>query len=215
MTFAVITSMTVPAVAVYDRPMSRWEPNARGRLEQAALKLYSEAGFENTTVAEIARLAGLSERTFFRHYADKREVLFGGTGLLHELLAREVADAPAAATPMEAVGAALREMATVVFEERREVARRRQVVIDANPELQERELVKLASLARTLAEALRARGAADPAARLAAESGITVFKVAFQRWIDDPGQQTLPQFIAEAMDELIHVTGNRAPAPRP
>jgi hypothetical protein len=66
------------AVINWDRDMTRWEPNARGRLEQAALALYGERGFENTTVAEIAARAGLTERTFFRHFADKREVLFAG-----------------------------------------------------------------------------------------------------------------------------------------
>ncbi len=89
------------------RGMSRWEPNARGRLEQAALELYVERGFEQTTVAEIAERAGLTERTFFRHFADKREVLFAGAGTLRELLVSAVAGAPASAAPIEAVAAAL------------------------------------------------------------------------------------------------------------
>ena len=74
--------------------MGRWEPNARGRLEQAAMELYLERGFDQTTVAEIAERAGLTERTFFRHFADKREVLFAGAGALQELLVSAVAGAP-------------------------------------------------------------------------------------------------------------------------
>ena len=85
--------MSVAAIK-YDRGMTRWEPDARGRLEQAALELYGERGFEQTTVAEIAKRAGLTERTFFRHFADKREVLFGGAGALQELLVSTVASAP-------------------------------------------------------------------------------------------------------------------------
>ena len=123
--------------------MGRWEPNARGRLEQAALELYGERGFEQTTVAEIAKRAGLTERTFFRHFADKREVLFGGAGALQELLVRTVADAPDSAAPIDAMAAAL-EAAGALLQERREFARQRQAVIAANAELRERELIKLA-----------------------------------------------------------------------
>src|SRR5438876_4781774 len=108
--------------------MVRWEPDARSRLEQAALKLYVERGFEQTTVAEIARQAGLTERTFFRHFADKREVLFWGAGALQELVASSVAGAPDSAPPIAAVAAGL-EAAGAVLQERREFARRRQSVI--------------------------------------------------------------------------------------
>src|SRR5579864_8686452 len=98
--------MSVAAVK-YDGSMSRWEPNARGRLEQAALELYVERGFDQTTVAEIAQRAGLTERTFFRHFADKREVLFWGAGSLQELLVSTLAGIPDSSTPIEAVAAAL------------------------------------------------------------------------------------------------------------
>ena len=143
--------------------MARWEPDSRGRLEQAALALYGERGYESTTVAEIAARAGLTERTFFRHFADKREVLFWGAGALQDLLVDAVAGAPDSATPIGAVAAAL-EAAGAVLQARRESARQRQAVIAANAELQERELIKLASLASALAEALRRRGVKDPAA---------------------------------------------------
>ena len=134
--------------------MGRWEPNARGRLEQAALELYGERGFEQTTVAEIAARAGLTERTFFRHFADKREVLFWGAGALQELFVSRSPARPIPPAPIDAVAAAL-EAAGAALQERREVARQRQAIIAANAELQERELIKLASLASALADALR------------------------------------------------------------
>ncbi|TDD57234.1 TetR family transcriptional regulator [Nonomuraea terrae] len=188
--------------------MGRWEPNARGRLEQAALELYLERGFEQTTVAEIAKRAGLTERTFFRHFADKREVLFWGSGTLQEHLVNAVADAPESAAPMDATAAAI-ESVGALFQERGENARRRQAVIAANAELRERELVKLATLSAALAEALRRRGVAEPAASLAAEAGIAVFKIAFGRWISETGGADLSSIIRESLDELKAVTAGR------
>jgi AcrR family transcriptional regulator len=188
--------------------MGRWEPNARGRLEQAALELYGERGFEQTTVAEIAKRAGLTERTFFRHFADKREVLFWGAGSLQELLVGTVASAPDSAAPIAAVAAAI-EAAGALLQERREYARQRQAVIAANVELQERELIKLASLASAIAGTLRQRGVADLAASLAAEAGIAVFRIAFERWVSETGQADLPQLIRESLGELKAVTAGK------
>ncbi|MET9410030.1 TetR family transcriptional regulator [Streptomyces sp. NPDC002935] len=185
--------------------MGRWEPNARGRLERAALELYVERGFERTSVAEIAERAGLTERTFFRHYADKREVLFAGSSALQEVLVGAVARAPGPATPMEAVAAAL-AAAAGVLQERQEHARRRQAVIDANAELQERELIKLASLAAALADALRQRGVDDASASLAAEVGIAIFKIAFRRWVERTEDKDLSRFIEESLAGLKAVT---------
>jgi AcrR family transcriptional regulator len=187
--------------------MARWEPDGRGRLEQAALALYGERGYENTTVAEIAARAGLTERTFFRHFADKREVLFWGAGALQELLVTAIASAPDTAAPIDAVGSAL-DAAGAVLQERRESARQRQAVIAANAELRERELVKLASLASALADALRRRGVRDPAATLSAEAGIAVFRVAVERWVNDRNRRTLPQLIRESLAELKAVTAS-------
>ncbi len=166
--------------------MARWEPNARDRLEQAALDLYGERGFEQTTVAEIAKRAGLTERTFFRYFADKPEVLFSGAGALQELLVAQVADAPDSEPPLDTVASAL-EATAGFFHERREYSTRRQAVIDANPELRERELIKLARLASAIADQLRRRGVSHPAASLTAEAGIAIFKTAFERWISEPG----------------------------
>ena len=196
------------AAIKYDRDMSRWEPNARGRLEQAALELYIERGFEQATVAEIAGRAGLTERTFFRHFADKREVLFAGAGSLQDFLVSTVASTPDSAAPIAAVAAAL-QAAGALLQERRDYARQRQAVIAANTELQERELIKLASLASAMAGALRRRGVGDLAASLAAEAGIAVFRIAFERWISETSQSDLPQLIQGSLDELKAVTAGK------
>jgi AcrR family transcriptional regulator len=185
--------------------MGRWEPDARGRLEQAALELYLERGFDQTTVAEIASHAGLTERTFFRHFADKREVLFGGAGTLGEVIVAGLADVPDTATPIEAAATAL-EATGAMFAERREFALQRHAIVAANPELRERELIKLANVASALAEALRGRGVPDTAASLTAEVAITVFRVAFEHWVVDADQRDLTWHIRESLGELKAVT---------
>ena len=195
-------------VIEYDRGVGRWEADARGRLEEAALALYGERGFELTTVAEIAERAGLTERTFFRYFADKREVLFWGAARLQESLVSAVVGAADSAAPIDAVMAAL-EAAGAVFQENREHSVRRQAVIAANAELRERELIKLAKLASALAGALHRRGVGEPTASLASEAGITVFRIAFERWINDTSGRDLPQHIRESFDELKTVTAGR------
>jgi AcrR family transcriptional regulator len=183
--------------------MSRWQPNARGRLEQAALELYIERGFDRTTVAEIAERADLTERTFFRYFADKREVLFWGQGVLMELVTQRIAQAPDSASPIDAVGAALGATGEL-FEGRREHARRRQAVIAANAGLQERELIKLASLAAVIAEGLGRRGVSEPAATLTAETGVAVFKVAFERWVSATGDSAINTGLADVIGDALN-----------
>jgi AcrR family transcriptional regulator len=208
----VIVVMTAAVVnGRYDRAVVRWEPNARGRLEQAAMELYSERGFESTTVAEIAERAGLTERTFFRHFSDKREVLFYGANALRDFLVREVGNAPRSLNPVDTVVAAFVEAAKVIFEDRREFARRRQAIIAANEDLMERELTKLARLSAELAEALRRRGVGELHASLAAESGISVFKIAFGSWVDDADGRHLSRYILKAAKELNRMTAARGP----
>jgi AcrR family transcriptional regulator len=199
--------MAVPVIT-YHRGMSRWQPNARGRLEQAALGLFTERGFEQTTVAEIAQRAGLTERTFFRHFADKREVLFAGAGALQEFLVQAVAQAPDTATPLDAITAAL-QAAAPLFAERGDYPKRRQAIIAANAELRERELIKLAALAAAMASALRERGIPQPAASLAAEAGTAVFRIAFERWTTENCHPDLARLIRESLDELKAVTAGR------
>jgi AcrR family transcriptional regulator len=185
--------------------VSRWEPNARGRLAQAALELFGERGFEQTTVEDIAQRAGLTKRTFFRHFADKREVLFGGGEELQQVFVDALAAAPASATPLEAVAAGL-EAAGAVLQERRAFARRRQVVVAGNAELRERELVKLASISAALADGLRRRGVEEPAASLTAETAMAVFRVAFEHWATDDDAPELPQVIRTSLDAVRAVT---------
>jgi AcrR family transcriptional regulator len=182
--------------------MARWQPNARGRLRQAALELYGDRGFDQTTVAQIAERAGLTERTFYRHFADKREVVFSGE--VERVLRSALADAPASATPIEAVTAAL-DAAGDVLDERHAMTRRRQAVIAANPSLQEREQIKYASLAEDMAALLRERGADRASARLAADAGIAVFRAAFERWIDAEERRDFHHLVRETLDELRSV----------
>ncbi|MCU1579092.1 MAG: regulatory protein TetR [Rhodoglobus sp.] len=179
--------------------MGRWEPDARGRLARAALTLYAEQGFDRTTVAEIAEAAGLTESTFFRNFADKREVLFYGAEGAAELLASSIA--ASTGTPMDAVSAAL-EAWTAIMQEDIDRVRQRDAVIAANPELQERNLTKHAELAAAMAAALRDRGTLDTIARLTAETGIVVFTAAYARWIEEPGKEDLPSRVRAAMVEL-------------
>jgi AcrR family transcriptional regulator len=170
------------------------------------MELYTERGFDQTTVAEIAGRAGLTERTFFRYFADKREVLFSGAAQFQEMIVSAVAHAPAEAAPLDAVGAAL-EAAGVAFEPGRAYSRVRQGVIDAQPELQERELKKMATLARGIAGVLRDRGVAEPGATLTAEAGIAVFRVAFERWVTGLDERTLAEIIRASIDDLRAVVG--------
>jgi AcrR family transcriptional regulator len=185
--------------------MGRWEPDSRGRLERAALALFGERGFENTTVAEIAARAGLTERTFFRYFADKREVLFGGAGTLRELLVTTVDGAPENADPLDVVVTAF-EAAAAMLQERREFAVQRDAVISANAELREREVIKLALLAAAIADALRRRGVSETAASLTADTGIAIFSAAFTAWINDTEPRNFPQHIRDSFDELRLVT---------
>lgn len=190
--------------------MGRWQPDSRGRLQEAALALYSERGFDRTTAAQIADRAGLTERTFFRHFDDKREVLFGGSADLQEKIVAGVAGAPAADGPMDAVSHGLDAAATVLGEFRRDLSRQRQAVIAANPELRERELAKLADYAAAVAAALRQRGATELQATLAAEAGMTVLRVAMQRWASGADGRDLAAIMHDSVAELRAVTASDA-----
>jgi AcrR family transcriptional regulator len=190
--------------------MGRWQPDAALRLQRAALSLYAERGYDATTVAEIAERAGLTKRTFFRYFADKREVLFLGASELRELFVTAAAEAPDSATPIEAALAAGLGAAGAMFAERQDFARQRQAIIAANPELQERELIKLSSMAEAIAAALRGRGVSEQAAMMAAQTAMTIFQVAFARWVDQPDPGALPRLISEALQELQELT---TPAP--
>jgi AcrR family transcriptional regulator len=181
--------------------MGRWEPDAKARLAVAALDLYLERGFEQTTVADIAERAGVTERTFFRHFTDKREVLFDGTETLQRGVLAGV-EAAAVGTPaVEIAGQAL-IAGSAFLEERGEFAGRRTRAIAANPELHERELLKLARLSASIAAALETRGESPTRARLAAEAAVSAFGAGFERWSGVEPSPSLADCIHEALAEL-------------
>lgn len=184
--------------------MGRWEPNARERLVDAAMELFQERGYARTTVEEIAARAGLTERTFFRYYTDKREVLFSGSKGLEELLVATIASAPLEKTPFEAVLLAL-ESTSSFFEGRREFAGKRHLLIEAHPELRERELNKMSSLATAIGETLRKRGSAETEANLAAEVGIVIFKLAFEAWVKDQKQLEFVCHVRAMRDQVARL----------
>lgn len=182
--------------------MGRWQPDSRGRLQEAALDLYSERGFDQTTAAQIAAQTGLTERTFFRHFVDKREVLFGGSALLQERIVAGVAGAPPDSGALDAVACGLAAAADMLGEFRRDLSRKRQEVIAANPELRERELAKLADYATAVAAALRQRGVGEPRATFAAEGGMTVLREALRRWACEDDARDLAAIMRDSVAEL-------------
>ncbi len=181
--------------------MVRWEPDSRGRLEQAALALFGELGYEETTVAAIAERAGVTERTFFRHFADKREVLFGGGTALQDAIVAGVHGAGPELSPLQAVAEGF-AAAGELLQGRRQFALARSAIIATNPALQERELIKLASIATAVGEALRARGASEPDAELIAQLGLGAFRVAFGQWVATADASPLSELITEAFGRV-------------
>ena len=181
------------------------------------MELFQEHGYVRTTVEEIAARAGLTERTFFRYFADKREVLFSGSKDLEKSIVDGIEGAPREASPLEAVVAAF-EAAGAALQDRRDLrfVRARYALVTNHAEVQERELIKLASLALAVTKALHARDVAEPAASLAAEVGIAVFKIGFERWLKERKPRDLAAHIRAAVDALraVAAEGN-APTKRP
>lgn len=163
--------------------MARWEGNARGRLEQAALDLFDEQGYDRTTVAQIAQRANLTERSFYRWFADKREALFGGGDELEQHLVAAIEAVPAETGALSTLLAAFPSVTEVI--RTREFLRTRSAVIAANPPLRERELIKLASLSEAVTDALLRRGCDRRTARLATDIGMALFRSASDRWMAD------------------------------
>ena len=180
--------------------MPRSGEEARRRLQQAALELYAERGFDRTTTAEIAARAGVTERTFFRHFPDKREVLFDGEATLRADLTRSVADALDGLPPLEVLLRAFRKAARII-EGNRPFAEPRLAVIAATPALQERDLAKAAAMTDALAGALRERGVTDRLAALAAQTGWATFHHAVVAWLED-SERGLAEHLTEAFDDL-------------
>jgi len=195
--------------------MARWEPDARGRLETAAMELFQERGYVQTTVGEIATRAGLTERTFFRYFADKREVLFSESKALESGIVERIVSAPKDATPLEIVVAAF-ETAGAELERRRALpyVRARYALVTKHGEIRERELIKLASLAAATTKALRARRVSEPTASVTAEAGIAVFKIGFERWINEKKPRDLAGHIRAAANVLRAVAAGTPPPKR-
>jgi AcrR family transcriptional regulator len=187
---------------VYAGPVSRWAPDARERLETAALDLFVENGYEETTVAQIADRAGLNRATFFRHFADKREVLFGGEELLAGLFADGIRAAAPDATITECLQAAFAAAGVAMTPRQRAKAAQRVRVLATNSEVQERGLLKHARIARSISAALRMRGADELTARLGAEVGLLAFSIAVERWLGADHDEPFPLHAAAALRDL-------------
>ena len=181
------------------------EDDVRTRLQNAALALFDERGYERTTAAEIARRAGVTERTFFRAFPDKREVLFEGEAVLRAALAASIAEAPQELEPLEVLFRAFRALRPML-EANRPFAEPRHRLISATPALHERELAKIAALTDGLAEALRSRGVPELRADLAARAGMAAFVQATIAWLDDPGTG-LGERLDLAFDQLGALLG--------
>ena len=164
--------------------MPRNGDEVRRLLQEAALELYLERGYDKTTAGDIAARAGFTERTFFRHFADKREVFFGGEAQLRDLLTGAVAAVPAGIRALPTLRAAFHQ-AVPLIERNLPVTERRAPVIFATPALRERALAKNAALAAALTDALRARGVAEPLAALCAQAGMDTYSIAIRRWAAD------------------------------
>jgi AcrR family transcriptional regulator len=182
--------------------MPRWEPDARERLLAAALHLFSEQGYDDTTVAEIADRAGLTKSTFFRYFPDKRDVLAAGQETLSRLFVEGISQAPADATPLTAVAAGLERAGGAMRPFNREIAPHLHTAIAASSELQERAALKQVGLAAAMAGALRARGVSDSAASLAAELGVLAFRDAYAAWAESDNQQEFGELARAALDRL-------------
>lgn len=184
--------------------MGRWEPGARERLVVAAVDLFTEQGYDATTVAQIAERAGVTKSTFFRHFPDKRELLVAGQETLSRLLAEGIAEAPERATPLEAVAAGLERASAAMGPMNRELAPRLKAAVAASAELQERDALKSVGLAAAMTEALIARGVPDPTAALASELGVLAFKRGFAEWTDGErdASDELARHVLSALNEL-------------
>jgi AcrR family transcriptional regulator len=181
--------------------MARWDPDAQGRLQVAAMELFTERGYDDVTVAEIAERAGLQKRSFFRHYTDKREVLFTGAADFQRTVVDTVRAAPTTMTPIDAVMAALTQGGAGLTDWGEPVRQRQRIVASAT-ELRERELIKMDALTAAVADALRHRGVQDITATLLAQVGVAAFMTAFGQWSAAAEPQDFASIIDDALTRL-------------
>jgi len=199
----------LPSHIVYPVLVARWEPNTRERLVYAALDLFAEQGYDATTVTEIAERAGVTKMTFFRHFPDKREVLFAAGQEIHSrILADAIAAAPDSAAPLEAVAAAVGALSATFTEDRREFSARLRPVIDASSELRERSASKHLGLVAATSAALEKRGVPELTAGLAAELGLRAFDRGFAQWADPANHQPLTELTRQSLDEIRAATAS-------
>jgi AcrR family transcriptional regulator len=187
--------------------MPRSGEQARKRLQHAALELFADNGFDQTTVAQIAARAGVTERTFFRHFPDKREVLFDGQNILGTALSEAIANAPSDLSPLQTLRQAFASV-TAMLEQNRQFSKPRQRIISATPALQEREVAKHVAMARIVAEALQRRGVERQRADLAAQTGLATLGYALADWFEDPALR-LDDYLDSAFVELQQLTTPR------
>jgi AcrR family transcriptional regulator len=203
-------------VVTYSGAVGRWRPDARQRLEQAAIELFAAQGFAATTVPQIAARAGLTTRTFFRHFADKREVLYGGDEI-PEFATQLITDAPASLDPATLLIGGLQTVAETRFEGRREEIRVRRAIIRSDEGLRERDLRKRADLGEAIRAGFTARGVDATTALLLAETAVTVIQVALEEWLDSGDERTLFEVMLETIGSLqaTLATFPSGPASRP
>ena len=184
--------------------MARWEPGARERLVVAAVDLFTEQGYDDTTVAQIAERAGVTKSTFFRHFPDKRELLVAGQETLSRLLVEGIVAAPEGASPLEAVAEGLERASAAMGPANRDLGPKLKAAVAASAELQERDALKSVGMASSMTAALTSRGVPDATAHLAAELGVLAFKRGYAAWAEhDRGPDDgLAPYALEALAEL-------------
>ncbi|KUN04468.1 TetR family transcriptional regulator [Streptomyces yokosukanensis] len=190
--------------------MARWQPGAPQRLVVAAVDLFTEQGYDATTVTQIAERAGVTKSTFFRHFSDKRELLVAGQETLSRLLADGITEAPASASPLQAVAAGLERASSAMGPANRELGPRIEAAVAASTELQERDALKSVGLAAAMTAALIARGVSDPIAHLAGELGVLAFKRGYAQWSEsdrDDAEGLAPHALA-ALEDLRAATAS-------
>jgi AcrR family transcriptional regulator len=182
----------------------RWMPDAEDRLRRAAIDLFAEFGYVEVTVTQIAERAGLTRRTFFRYFPDKREVLFPRSDELATAVLSALGQVPAAADASVLARTVLQVFAEAgeVITRDREAQRRRALVIDANPDLQERERSKLAGTAILIGEALTKRGVADGA--VLGATTVELFRAAYRSRIDEHAPDSFAEYLERGRSSIQH-----------
>ncbi|KAA0095968.1 TetR family transcriptional regulator [Mycolicibacterium sp. P1-18] len=184
--------------------MPRWEHGSEERLKQAAMELFDEQGFENTSAVQIAHRARVTTRTFFRYFPDKQSILFVDADLLRTALLQGIHDAQDVTEPLEVVTRVLVEFDWEGLGSK-QIQRRRAAMITANPELLERELNKERQMAVAFGDALRQRGVEPRAAELAARVGIQVFQMAYRLWLNADEGTDVATTMAASMSTLAAI----------